>query len=352
MWLQQIRVKQVRNLCTQTQVFAPGTHLFLGPNGAGKTNWLEAIYILLTGRSFRTHHLKEVVAHGAESACIEAQLVCRSVHYHLMIQINSSGKQLWMNDRACRDWSGLFPCSCWVPEDIELVRSGPSLRRRFLDHHLMQIDPLYGHHLARYQRALDQRSALLKLQHVPGLDAFEQQMAISASYVIQARKNSLERLELDFCKRLEHLGFAGLHGLKYETSCSDVEPIALYKLWHRAREMDMKLGQTMRGPHVDDIKISFQGHDARKYASEGQARACVAALKLSEWQSLSHQEGQALLLIDEVGMGLDSSRWAQIGKWMESWTQVFLTSPSLSSETICPTKQIWSVMQGCLQPTT
>jgi DNA replication and repair protein RecF len=343
MWLRHLSLFQYRNFDKLRLEFTQGAQLLTGVNGAGKTNLLEAIGLILSSHSFRTYRLNECVMIGKETACIQAVIVSREIEHHIELQLHAGSRRFLLNHKVCRDWAGLFPCVTWVPDDLELIRSGPAVRRKFLDHHLIQTDPLYSHHLLRYQRALEQRSKLLREGKIKGIEAFEMQMALSATYLMQARSSVLTLLSEQFKELVKQLGFEGEHHLIYEPCQNDFSYEALCGMWQKSREQELRAKQNMKGPHLEDFQVVFQSYDARKFASEGQARVCVAALKISEWKQLSSHENEALLLIDEVGMGLDSQRWQHVWKLLEGWQQVFLTSPHPSKG---PHSDLWRVDQG------
>lgn len=327
MWLRHLTLRNYRNFEKVHLEFDQGAQLLTGANGAGKTNILEALCLILSSHSFRTHRLSECVRFGSESAHVQVGIMCRGIEHQLELHLQPGSRRLLLNKKLCRDWAGLFPCVSWVPEDLELVRAGPSIRRLFLDHHLIQTDPLYSHHLARYYRALEQRNSLLKLGHTKGLEAFETQMANSASYMMGIRKAALQDMHTQFQQLVCQLGFEGLHSLNYDPCSIDHSVHSLCQMWSKHREQEIKARQTLKGPHLEDFQVLFNLNEARRFASEGQARVCVAALKIAEWKRLASHEQSALLLIDEIGMGLDKDRWQSVWQLLQGWQQVFLTSP-------------------------
>jgi DNA replication and repair protein RecF len=327
MWIEHIRLKNVRNFDALELHLGPGIHFFQGSNGAGKTNLLEAVAFLLSGHSFRTHRLTDLMRHDQEEMVLEVSLMCRLHRYELLMRVGPQGKKLWIGKKTCRDWTGLFPVATWVPEDIEVIKGGPSARRAFLDHHLIHVDPLYQHHLHRYQKALEQRSLLLKRGKEEGIEAYEKQMALSGAYLMQARHLAINDLNSYFKSKLLELELEGDHRLVYQPATHERSLASLELMWKHSRAQEYKAKQTLKGPHLEDFQILFQGKDARRFASEGQARACIACLKAAEWHRLSGFEGQALLLIDEIGMGLDAKRWEKIWSWISGWQQALVTSP-------------------------
>lgn len=327
MWIEQLRLKNVRNLSSIDLRLGPGVHFFQGPNGAGKTNLLEAVAFLISGHSFRTHRVPDIISHDCEEMTLQAILVCRKTRYDLAMKVSSSGKKMWLGKKPCRDWLGLFPCASWVPEDIEVIKGGPSIRRRFLDQHLLHVDPLYQHHFQRYQKALEQRSSLLKQMKEAGLEAYEKQMALSGCYLMQSRARALSELEISFRSKLQELGLGTDHHLIYAPCCLEKTTSSLEAMWFHSRRQEIKAKQTLKGPHLEDFQVVFQDKEARRFASEGQARASIACLKAAEWHRLAGFEGEALLLIDEIGMGMDSERWKRIWSWIGGWEQALVTSP-------------------------
>ena len=211
-----------------------------------------------------------------------------------------------------------------TPDDALLVKGSPGIRRRFLDLQLAQIDPLYVHHLCRYYRAMKQRNVLLRRKSIDSIEIWESQMATSGEYIIGQRISAVSDLQ----EKSSDL-HAVLTGEKQELSlkyqATAISDLASH--FKRLRRRELELGSTLTGPHRDDLIIAIGGKEARHFASEGQQRSCVAALKFAEWERLNKlADISPLMLIDDVGISLDHSRVDRLFSHVQTLGQVFLTT--------------------------
>ena len=177
--------------------FAEGINAIVGDNAVGKTSVLEAIYLALFGRSFRTKDLKDLIRDGAETFHVELIFVKNGIEQRLHISQSQTEKRLVYNSTPFASFTALLGILQGVllgPHDIELIQGSPSVRRQFLDMQLAQVDPLYVHHLQRYNRAMRQRNHLLKTRNLTAIEPFENQMVRSAAYLHKQRAQSVEDL--------------------------------------------------------------------------------------------------------------------------------------------------------------
>lgn len=307
--------------------FSPGLNLFIGQNGIGKTNLLEAILFLSTGRSFRTPHLTDLIRHGETFFYIEAELVEeKTIHHRLLITFDGIAKKLTYNNTQYGSFTpllGLLPSVLYAPSDSELITS-PTSRRRFLNLPLVQADPLYVHHLSRYTRALKQRNALLKSKDPQGIEPFEQELAHSAAFLIAKRAAWIASLSVSsYLAKLTHEKESA--SAFYHPSS---DPATYRALLEKNRRRELLFGSTLAGPHRDDVALEINGRSAKLYASEGQKKTLIAALRLAEWELLSQSKrAPALLAIDDLGLHLDPVRQEHLEALLPTFGQVFVTSP-------------------------
>src|SRR3990167_7111875 len=164
MQLKSLYLHHFRNYEEELVVFQPGLNCIDGDNGSGKSNLLEALHLISTGKSFRTHRLYDLVHQEKTSFTLEALFLKGSISHHLHLSFGKEGRKLTYNETSYTSFLplfGLLPFTLLCPEDISIFTGSPGERRRFLDLHIAQIDPLYLHHLGRYQKSLKQRNALL-----------------------------------------------------------------------------------------------------------------------------------------------------------------------------------------------
>lgn len=321
--------------------FDEGVNLLYGANAQGKTSVLESIYCFMVGRSFRTQQTGDLIQHNKSSFQIECRFVRHQVDQ--MLKFASDGKQrtLIYNHTPLPTLSsllGILPGVITTPDDINLIKGAPAIRRQFLDLQLAQADPLYLHHLSRYTKALRQRNHLLKTKQKITIASWEQEMSRSAAYLVTERAKALIDLERQGQRlHLQLTGEKKTWTIQYKTSgaalLSDKETLYNHHLdqFQKYREKELILGYTLTGPHKDDFLLMLDGNEVRHFASEGQQRSSIMALKLAEWQRLQSQiDSPPLLMIDDVGLSLDQARRSNLFDMLGDFNQVFLTATDAS----------------------
>lgn len=336
MQLEKVILSNFRSYAQKEIAFSPHLNCIRGENAVGKSNLLEAIYLLSTGKSFRTHYLQDLVRHSEKNFRIEAIFSKDETYNSLVLTYGVNGRKMLYNNSAHSSFLpllGLLPCVLLTPEDISILSGAPLQRRRFLDIHLSQMDPLYIHHLGRYHKAMKQRNALLKQKTDKGLDPWEQIMAVSAYYLIEKRQETLRVLQPFIEDTIFLLSETKeKFSWTYENSLGSGDPSYLSERWKNNRNKDLLLGSTLLGPHRDDIFFYLQNQEIKTYCSEGQKRSCIAALRLAEWRRLAEfLAAPPLFGIDDFGAHLDAKRTATLQKITKNLGQVFLTAPSFSS---------------------
>jgi DNA replication and repair protein RecF len=330
-------LRHFRNYREAYLEFSPQLNCLYGANAQGKTNLLEAIHFLISGRSFRTNCLSDLIFRGEAAFYLEAKFVKHGLEQQLKVSYDGKKHVIFYNSTLYASPShllGLLQGVLLSPEDNELVKGPPNIRRQFIDLQLAQVEPLYLHHLNRYYRAMKQRNHLLRAKSDKTIDSWEHEMAYSSAYIVNSRElfiTDLNRKSPSF-QALLSMGLETLN-LEYKTNLlASASPEERQKAHielcrqHRAREMF--LGYTLCGPHKDDIQIAIDGQEARLFASEGQQRCCIAALKFSQWQALYEETGEIpLMLIDDIGISLDQDRRIQLLGHLASLGQVFVTTP-------------------------
>jgi DNA replication and repair protein RecF len=334
-FLKELHLKNFRNFKDASIAFCPGVNLFEGNNAQGKTNLLEAIFLLNTGRSFRTRMLKELIAHDACLFRIEACVIKGGVDQTLKIAFDGSSKQLEINATTYTSFTpllGLLPHVLYAPEDIFFVIGAPQERRRFFDLYLSQIDPLYLYHLTRFYAAMKQRNALLKREREETMEHWEEVMAASSEVLIQKRTEIVSHLNPLLREAMQKLSNRkDVLSLSYRSSLSS-ESSFLAQLQHvRAKEKES--GYTLIGPHRDDFILSVNEQSAKMFASQGQKRCAIVALRFAQWQQqLSATGYPPLLSIDDFGLHLDLERHFLLQQQLEGKGQVFITAPHFQQQ--------------------
>lgn len=320
--------------------FDSGINIIHGANARGKTTLLEAIHFLMTGRSFRTSQTKDLIKEGASHFYLEASFIKFGIEQRLKISFDGLDKKIVHNSTVLSSHShliGLIPGVTFHPDDAAIVKGSPLVRRHLMDLQIAQVDPLYVHHLTRYNRAMRQRNHLLRLKNPTAIESWEFEMANGAAYIVEKRLKTVEGLSEQSHSLHQCLsGTAENLNLVYKnggiTGCNGQSAWRQYYLdqFYRQRKREMVLGVTLTGPHKDDLTILIDGKEARFFASEGQQRSCIAAMRMAEWEQLKKQSPDTppLMMIDDIGIGFDQVRRNKLLDHLRGLNQVFLTTTS------------------------
>lgn len=335
MRIHQIRLNGFRVYDEASFSFGPELNMIWGPNARGKTSILEAIYLLSLGRSFRTSVSKEMIQFGKQALYIEASFHRNGIDHTLSFATNGKERKILYNGNPCSSMASLLEllqCVVVAPDD-NLISGPPLARRFFMDLHISQMDPVYLNQLSRYQKALKQRNALLKEEKTAGIEPWEHELAKSGAYIHTKRCETLEELSTFLDTIYPQLSHENEHiHLHYVSKCpkelSHDEKIAFYqKALEENRQRDLILGSTSAGSHRDEMRVSLGSDDSRKFASEGQKRTCVVALRLAVWEKLKEHSGEPpIMLIDDIGANLDANRRQRLMDYTDKLGQVFITS--------------------------
>lgn len=324
--------------------FSPKINIIHGPNAIGKTSLVEAVYFLMTGRSFRTHQVANLIRAGESYFYLEACFEKHGVEQYLKISFKGKERKIFLNNTRYPSSSSLMGLLLGVifsPSDIDLIKGAPQGRRQFMDDQLAQIDPLYLYHMNRYHRAMRQRNCLLKGKNVRTIHSWEHEMALSAAYILQKRLELIYELQ-PLSKKL-YLSIAEERSqlsLSYRSTCKMIgnqsELIQSYlELYEKNRHREMSAACTLIGPHKDDLAICIGDQEARYFASEGQSRSCAAALRLAEWERLKAISGvMPLMLLDDISTSLDQKRSERLFMELADLGQTFITVTEVSESQV------------------
>lgn len=319
--------------------FSPGVNIISGPNARGKTSLVEAIYFLITGRSFRTAQSSDLIRYGTPHFHLEAAFVKHGIEQKLRVTYSTTERRITYNATTYPFLSSLLGLLQGVvlhPDDDAIVKGAPAARRQLVDMLLAQSDPLYVHHLTRYDRAMRQRNHLLRAKSHAAIDSWEYEMANAAAYVVVQRSRAANALRIGGEEHYRILsGGSESLGLQYKAHgmgdspqhAPDILRTLFRDQFRRHRPREMEMGATLTGPHKDDLVITLDDKEVRSFGSDGQQRSCVAALRLAEWAQLQASSQETpLMLIDDIGMSLDSGRRKRLVDHFSSLGQVFVTT--------------------------
>ena len=349
MRLRELDLTSYRNYERETLTFADGVTLFYGQNAQGKTNILEAIFLCTCARSHRTGRDTELIKAGHDGYRVGIDYETdRSESESLSLAYDQTQARRTIEHNGIRlqrvaDLMGLFHAVIFAPEDLAIVKDGPSERRRFLDLLISQQKPRYFRELSVYLHILNQRNKLLKRfreedsgqNDMLQLDIWDEQLAKSGAYVMATRQFYAAQLEKKAAAALAHItGDGETLSLKYKSfgakseDEASIETEYLQRLHHGRRD-DILRGSTSAGPHRDDLEIRLDGFDVRAYASQGQQRSITLALRIAELRILHEETSEApILLLDDVMSELDVTRRTNLLTAIQGY-QVLVTCTDL-----------------------
>jgi DNA replication and repair protein RecF len=304
MSLAELRIQNLRCIESASLEFAPGFNLIVGPNGAGKTSVLEAIFLLGRGRSFRTRSSERLIRHGMPELTVFGR-THGALPHTAGIEIGRDGTRARIDGEAAESLlalSGFLPIQSIDPDIHKLIDQGPERRRRWLDWLVFHVEPTFANHWARYQRALRQRNAALRMgdSNFPTWDATLVEHGEAMSLLRRATLEGLQPYLSALFNRFSGLevsvGFQG--GWSQEITLSE----ALRSVADRDRERVT----TTVGPHRADVSLRTKGKSARETLSRGQQKLTAVAMIVSQMQLLKAQLGlRAALLLDDPAAELD-----------------------------------------------
>lgn len=350
-----IKLDHFRNYDTLELEFDSGTNLFYGDNAQGKTNILESVYLCGTTRSHRGSKDREVIHFGEEESHICMKMHRGDIPYRIDMHLKKNRtKGIAINGvpvRKAGELIGLGNFVFFSPEDLNIIKNGPSERRRFLDMELCQLDKIYLYNLTNYNRTLAQRNKLLKDYNFypesgPMLDILDEQLMQYGSVIIKRRQSFADEIGGIFAEIHSRLsGGREAPQLSYE---KDTEPELFAERLRCNREKDIRTKLTNAGPHRDDLCFSVGGVDIRRFGSQGQQRTAALSLKLSEIEIVKKNvKDTPVLLLDDVLSELDSSRQRYLLESIHD-IQTFITCTGIDDFEGCHFKinRLFRVVEG------
>ncbi len=319
MRIKSLKLKDFRNYKLLGLDFDASTNIFYGNNAQGKTNILEAVYLSGTTKSHRGTKDKDLIRFGENESHIETVVEKNGAVYQIDMHLKkSSPKGIAINKLPIHKASELFGIINIVffsPEDLNIIKNGPSERRRFLDLELSQLDKIYLSNLSNYNRIVIQRNHLLKdlgnvrrqESLIQTLDIWEMQLIQYGNEIIERRKEFIKQIN-EIISSIHYKLTGGKEKIEiiYEPSNGN---LSLKQALKKYREKDLRIKSTSVGPHRDDICFMSNGIDIRRFGSQGQQRTAALSLKLAEIELVKEIiHDKPVLLLDDVLSELDKYR--------------------------------------------
>lgn len=339
MILQKISIVNYKNIREASLELSPKINCLIGHNGAGKTNLLDAIYFLSFCRSAFYHQDSLAITHGQEFFVLEGEYSNDTDNANVDVEKIYCGlkrgtkKRFKRNGKEYKRLSqhiGLIPVIMVSPSDSILVEGGSEERRRLMDMVIAQYNPLYIDDLANYNKALQQRNALLKQEQEPDtslMEILEMQMAEAGERIYTQRQQYVEQMSPVLSEIYRKIsGDKETVELNYVSHC---QRGPLFDVISRDRYKDRAVGYSLHGSHRDDLEMHINGYPIRREGSQGQTKSFVIALKIAQFDFLrrTHSNTTPLLLLDDVFDKLDASRVERIIDMVagEGYGQIFIT---------------------------
>lgn len=320
MIIKSLELSNFRNYEHLNIQLSPNVTIFYGNNAQGKTNILEALYVACTTKSQKGSRDRELIRFNESEAHIRLMVDDDSISRRIDMHLKDKGQKGVAIDgipiKKAAELYGLMNIISFSQDDLGIIKEGPSERRRFCDMELCQLDKLYMHNLAGYEKALEQRNNLLKqLSFNPELkdtlDIWDDQLVSYGKYIIEKRNLFIEDIN-KIAFKIHKTLTSGNEELKIgylpNVSVEEFKDVLLSN-----RDKDILLKTTSIGPHRDDMVFMLNENDAKKFGSQGQQRTSALTLKLSELELVKqNKKKNPVLLLDDVLSELDRNRQTKL----------------------------------------
>ena len=315
MFIEKLALNNYRNYDNADITFSDGINILYGDNAQGKTNILEAVYMTATTKSHRGSKDKDIIKFGSDESHIRTELKKHDISHRIDIHLRKNKSKGIAIDmipiKRSADLFGMINIILFSPEDLSIIKNGPSERRRFMDMELCQLNRIYYNNLSTYNKILNQRNNQLK-EDMYGknqdiLDVWDSQLIDYGLKIIKDRNNFINMIN-EIIVDIHRVLTNGKEDLRLVYDKNVSEDNFAIELCNR-RDMDIRLMSTSVGPHRDDISFMINDIDVRKYGSQGQQRTVALSLKLAEIELVKKIiNDNPILLLDDVMSELDSTR--------------------------------------------
>ena len=354
MRIKSLKLLYFRNYLSMNIDVHPSLNVLVGNNANGKTNIIESIFCLALGKSYRTKSDSECIMFGETATAMSCVVNKHDKNLDIMLGINNKGKSAkiaGLKKTKLTDFVGELNVVLFSPEDLQIVKGSPALRREFINREFYQFSRVYHKYYLMYQHLLKQRNSYLKdMRKNPKdemslayLETITSQLAKVAIYITKERVSFVHEISaLTYQNMLNISNGQETLKIKYKSSVLESLNIIdvndtnfteenLVKVMMKKSFDDIMRGSTKIGPHQDDLEFYINDLDAKMYASQGQQRSIVLSLKLAEINYLKSKTGTyPVLLLDDVLSELDKNRQLKLLDAINENVQTFITTPSIS----------------------
>lgn len=340
MLLESVKADDFRNIGGRV-VLADGLNMICGENGHGKTNWLEAIYLLATARSFRTSRLSEAIRFDTSSAIVSGEVRQSSeITRNLSVILEGKAKTLSVNGKkeTLQRYLGQLHAVIFNSDQLAIIRGGPEHRRKFLDGGIVSVFPAYTRTITDFNRVIKQKNSLLQTAKrnerpvekvAEELEPWNGQLITLSVKIHNARLRFVARLNEALERKLfgiEEVAIRYASSLEGKGDVGDYSALLAERLKLRVAA-ELYSGYSLIGPHRDDLEISLDGRDLRKFGSSGQQRSALLILLIANLAVYREQQKEyPLFLLDDIDAELDYNRIGLLLEYLKGKTQTVVTT--------------------------
>ena len=321
-----------------------GLNIFYGDNAQGKTNWLEAIYVLGTTKSFRSSQLRDAVRFGETQALLRGTIARGSLEKQIQLLIDESSKKLFVNAKreTLVRYLGNLDVFVFSLEEMEIIRGEPSHRRRFIDRGVVTLSPTFLNTLSQYNQVIKQKNRLLgeasesdrPQSYRPQLEAWNEQLIEHGSAIHESRVSYVAKLQQVLETSDQGRGIFGAERIRvrYRSQLEGKGDLNRFEQLFRERlelriDAELAAGHSLIGPHRDDLEVTADGHEVGRFGSAGQQRSALLLLDLAQVTLYTDTYVESpVLLIDDIDAELDRGRIEALLSELEGRTQTFIST--------------------------
>ncbi|MGN0162690.1 MAG: DNA replication/repair protein RecF [Candidatus Ornithomonoglobus sp.] len=337
MYIKKLTLKGFRNYENAELEFSPLTNVIYGNNAQGKTNILEAVYLFAQGRSHRAKTDKELVRFGDEFARLSIDFADAERSYNGQLQIMKNGrKSISVNHVHITKLSRLMNylnVVMFSPEDLNLVKGSPNVRRRFIDSSVSQLYPSYMASLMEYNKALNQKNSLLKMLKArgrvsdPTLSVWNEQLAETGARIMSARIEFVKRINETAQDIQSEISGERLKILYHPSfKLEEIGKNTIYDYLEQRSRREVEMGSSQYGIQRDDLEIFVNDREAKLFGSQGQQRTAALSMKIAQSEYIKEIKGEyPVLLLDDIMSELDINRRMYLSERIRD-KQVLITS--------------------------
>ena len=314
----ELELYNFRNYINEKISFGDEVNIIHGDNGMGKTNILEAVYYFSYGRSFRSSG-REVIKDGEKESRIKLDFQNGERNFDGEIKfLSGKRKEIYLNEIELKKTSqllGNFICVLFTPDEMNIIKGMPEVRRKFCDSAIMPLRPNYIKELIKYRNIINQKTALLKSRNYATLDIWNEKLAECGSKIMMLRSSYIERvrekaalIQKEISNGSENLTIEYNPSVKMGENPEEIKANFIKKL-DEYTEKEKENYFCMAGIHRDEIEFSINGKNAKNYASQGQIRTAVLCLKTAQMEIIKEESGSyPVMLLDDILSELDKKR--------------------------------------------